>query len=179
MADRLKMPDTPISIAFRLIEPTWRNYIFYVGCSVNSIMPEQLCDLSGVMSADLISAVSREVWLHKHPESVITSSMLHPKMVQATAFYGQTLADCDRDRELFFRITGSLPDKKGTSIVINNAPQTANIHQSPAGANGFKPMDQRVIEMGKLLDQPDELEAVPIFLKETAHVLAQDRPAED
>ena len=185
MADRLNTPDTPVALAFRRIEPTWRNYVYYVERAAKTgdesmtkfvaaynkltfrekqtMMPEQICDLVGVAPADVIAAVARELWIHKSSETVITASMNQPRMMEATAFYGQMLADCGRDRELFFRVTGSLPDKKGTSVVINNNPQTANINNPPptAGANGFRQMDQRVIEMGKLLDAAPE--AVPIF----------------
>lgn len=200
MASALKMPETPVAVAFRHIEPTWRNYIFYVKLAVDngdqqmvkflnvysqlppreraSIMPEQICDMAGVTIRELVGAVSVEVWSHHSTETVITASVNHPKMMVATALYGQTLPDNNKDRELFFRMTGNLPDKKGASIVINNNPQTANINNpSPAGASGYKPMDHRVTEMGRLLDVP--LEAVPIFQKETARVFADNHQSDD
>jgi hypothetical protein len=200
MTDRLKLPDTPVAVAFRHIEPTWRNYIYYVERAVESgdddmkkfltaylalkpkerfvMMPEQICDLCGVIPADLVGAVAREMWTAKRCESIIEASVNHPKMIQAVSFYGQVHGNHASDRELFFRLTGGLPDKKGASIVIHNNPQTANINNPPsaAGANGFRPMDQRVIEMGKLLDEPAE--AVPIFQKETARVFTETNKPE-
>lgn len=198
MADRLKTPDTPVAIAFRNIEPTWRNYIYYVDQSArngdeqmlkfraaynalpwkekNSIMPEQLCDMCGIICADLVAAVSRELWIQKAGQTTIEAAINHPRMIQATAFYGQMLGDANRDRELFFRVTGGLPDKKGTSIVINNTPQTANITAVPsAGGSGYKPMDQRIIDMGKLLDEP--ILAVPV--KDQARVFSETHQPED
>jgi len=59
-------------------------------------------------------------------------------------------ADHYRDRELFFRLTGSLPDKKGTSINILNQPVAA---AGAGGGNGDHPgawletADEFVIEI--------------------------------
>lgn len=202
MLAALKIQATPLSNAFRSIEPTWRNYIYYVDLSAkagdeamakviasytalpakerNSIMPEKLIDLAGVESADLISAVSRQVWLHKQSESTITASMNHPKVIEQTAAYAISRFDAFKDRELFMRLTGTLPDKKGASIVINNTPQTANFTTpSSAGMSGFRPMDQRVIEMSKLLDEPAEVIAVPMSVQDTEDVFEDDNEPED
>jgi hypothetical protein len=196
---------TPLSIAFRKIEPTWRNYIEYAAYAAkegdedmqkvvevwnalptkekNSIMPEQVCSLAGVLPGVLVAAVSRYYWEQKHTESVISISSEHPKVLDKTAHYAKTRPFADKDRELFFRLSGSLPDKKGTSIVINANPQVANFSTAPppAGANGFRPMDQRVIEMGKLLDAPDEdnIVSVPMFGQNTADVLETVDTEED
>lgn len=194
------MPETPVAVAFRRIEPTWRNYVYYVQRAVDggdltmakflnvynalparekqSIMPEQICDMSGVSIRELVGAVSMEVWSLHATETVITASINHPRMMQATAHYGQELPENNKDRELFFRMTGNLPDKKGASIVIMNNPQTANItNPSSAGASGYKPMDHRVTEIGRLLDLP--IEAVPIFQQEAARVLTEDYRSDD
>jgi hypothetical protein len=201
MLKRLKVAETPLSNAFRHIEPTWRNYIYYVSRAAqagdedmtkviasyealptkerNTVMPEKLCDLAGVDAGDMIAAVSREVWRHKQPESVITASMKHPKVIEATANFAISDPMAGRDRELFFRLTGGLPDKKGASIVINNNPQTAINNQPSSGLNGYKSMDQRVIDLGKLLDDPKELAAVPMSLKDADLVLNEDDESED
>jgi hypothetical protein len=194
-----EMPGTTLSIAFRNIKPNWRNYVFYADAAAKAgdenmvkfvaayvalppkeqktIMPEKLCDLAGITPGDLIGAVAKEVWTQKQPESIISASMNHPLVVERTAQYAMEHADNYRDRELFLRITGTLPDKKGASIVINNSPQTANIN-SPAGANGYKSMDQRVLEMGKILDNPQPV-AVPLFTKEADNVFFDPDQSED
>src|SRR5262249_9768470 len=81
---------SPLSNAFRHIEPGWRNYIEYANRAANSgdeqmvkymasylalprkeqltVMPERVCDLSGVQPADLIGAVSRQYWIDKQQE---------------------------------------------------------------------------------------------------------------
>lgn len=196
---------TLLSIAFRKIEPTWRNYIEYAAYAAkegdedmqkvvdvynalppkekHTIMPEQVCSLAGILPGLLVAAVSRYYWENRHAESVISISTEHPKVLDATALFAKTLLHAEKDRELFFRLSGSLPDKKGASIVINANPQFANVSNSPspAGANGFRPMDQRVIEMGKLLDSPDEdnIVSVPLFGQNTADVLPENDTAED
>jgi hypothetical protein len=194
MVSAMKMPETPVAVAFRKIEPTWRNYVYYVERAADngdenmkkflavykalpakeklSIMPEQICDMAGIQVRELIGPVSVEIWSHHQTESVITASINHPKMIEATANYGQIRPDNNKDRELFFRMTGNLPDKKGASVVINNNPQTANITQSSAGTNGYKPMEHRVTEIGRLLDLP--VEAVPIFQKGPVRVFQED-----
>ena len=128
----------------------------------NVVTPEKICDLSGVAPRALVGAVSGEFWAHKHGESTITASALHPKMIEHTAWAAGFL-DNNKDRELFFRLTGTLPDKKGASIVINNSPQNANVNL-PANASGgmFKSMDQSVVEMSKLLDEPLDVNAIPL-----------------
>ena len=204
MLDRMKVLPSPISNAFRFLEPTWRNYVFYANAaaangdelmkkviaSYNALppgertrrMPEEICDLAGVDPAELIASVSKEVWRHKQGESAITAAMTHPRVLEATARYAQGQYG-EKDRELFFRLTGGLPDKKGTSIVINTNPQTANVtNHSPLGSNGYRSMDQRVIEMGKLLDDPAH-DDVPSALADTnsqdADVLGEDNESED
>jgi hypothetical protein len=207
MLGKLNVQHTPVSNAFRHIEPTWRNYIYYAGVAAKhgdeemvkfiasfealpkneqrTIMPDAVCDLAGVSPGNLIAAVSKQVWEHYQPESAITAAINHPRMVQATAFWGQSLADCNKDRELYFRLTGGLPDKKGAAIVINNNPQNATINtQHPfanAGANGFRPMDQRVIEMSKFLDAPDDSQVmtVPLFDEDGEGVLEDTDTDED
>lgn len=192
-------------MAFRKIEPTWRNYIEYVGLAARSgdedmqkivdvwenlspkerlsIMPETVCSLADVLPGVLVGTVSRYYWENKHAESVISTSTEHPKVLDKTAHFAKTRVHNEKDRELFFRLSGSLPDKKGASIVINANPQVANFNAAPppAGANGFRPMDQRVIEMGKLLDAPDEenVIGVPLFVKNTADVQQENSTAED
>jgi hypothetical protein len=201
----MNVQHTPLSNAFRHIEPTWRSYTYYASAAAKSgdedmikymasfsalplseqrtVMPDVVCELSGINPGRLIAAVSQQLWEHKQPESAITASVNHPRMVQATAFWGQQLADCNKDRELFFRITGGLPDnKKGASIVINNNhnPQTANFsNPSPAGANGFRPMDQRVIDMGKILDSPDDSATFAVPQDEAEGVFADTDYDED
>jgi hypothetical protein len=126
MLSAMDVKHTPLSHAFRHIEPTWRNYTYFAGVAANlgdedmkkfmesynalpkmeqrTVMPDKVCELSGIAPGKLIAAVSQQVWEHKLPESAITASMNHPKMVQATAFWGQSLADCNKDRELFFSV---------------------------------------------------------------------------
>lgn len=173
----LEPAQTPLAIAFRHVEPTWRNYIYYADLAAKggdedmqkyiktyealplgerrTVMPEMLCDLSGVKPRDLISAVAGEVWQHKQAESTISASINHPKVIHQTAQYAIESPAAYKDRELFLRATGALPDKKGASIVINNNPQAANTIAMPT-LNGFKSMDARVIDMSKLLDEPAE-----------------------
>lgn len=190
---------SPLSFVFRHIEPTWRDYILYVRCAAEdgdevmkkyfgmyerlpkneqrTIMPERLCELAGVPEGELVGSVSRYFWQHRKGESVLLAAVNQPKMIQATAFWGQTLADCVRDRELFFRFTGALPDRKGSSIVINyGSPTSFGQAQppTPAGANGFRTMDQRVIEMGKLLDDSEAA-----FTKDAAIVFEGGGSEED
>lgn len=185
MVAALRIPPTPLANAFRHIEPTWRTYVYYADLAAKggdepmksfmasynalppseqrTIMPDRVCDLAGVAPGELIASVSRELWNHMQGESTITASINHPKVIERTAYFARQY-EGHQDRELFLRATGTLPDKKGASIVINNTPQNANVNlPSPAALSGFRPMDQSVIDMSKLLDEPaEEPLAVPV-----------------
>lgn len=175
---------TPVSAAFRSIQPHWRNYLEYVRLAAKngdedmnkvvdvfnalpkkeqrSIMPEKLCDLAGVQPHELISSVCGEIWRTKSNESSMVAAIAHPQVMDKIAEYAQTPFGYDH-AELFMRATGSLPDKKGISVVVNNSQQNANMPASGQGPSGFMSMDQDVIEMDKRLELP---EAVPAFFKQ-------------
>jgi hypothetical protein len=60
------------------------------------------------------------------------------------------------DRELFFRLTGSLPDKKGASINIFNTPTAAagqiKLPDLGQGRARLKSFDEEIIDMSRQLD---------------------------
>src|SRR5262249_26415596 len=135
--------------------------------------PEQLCDLAGITPGDLIGVISKTIWDTKSAASGIISAMAHPRVVERTALYAQR-KDGYKDRELFFRATGSLPDKKGSSVVINNNPQIAAVGGMPSAqmrvAGELPDMDQEVVSLSKLLGpapetldlRPQQYEAVAV-----------------
>jgi hypothetical protein len=168
----------------------WRNYIEYVDLAARNgdpdmaryrdcylsltprdrrnHWPEQLCELANVSPGELVGAVCRMLWEAKAAESSMVSAMAHPQVLMATAEFAR-LPMCSRDRELFFRLTGSLPDKKGASINIINNPtaQAGAIKLNGHAAAQLKSMDDEIIEMSRL-DAPDD-----------APFLVKDVPPED
>lgn len=166
---------SPLAVAFRHLEPNWRSYIAYVDYAANDgnedmkkiidifralpqserkkVMPETLCDLAGVRPSEVIGAVTAQVWALQSGESAMAAAILHPKVIKATGKAALNVKRGFKDRELFLRSTGSLPDKKGTSITINNTPQTANINTLPALSSGkFLPMSDACKEMDDLIE---------------------------
>lgn len=168
---------SPLSVAFRHIQGGWREYVVYVDLAArdgNTAMvryrdcyqglskrekrltwPEQLCELANVSPGELVAAVCRAVWETKASESSMISAMAHPQVLERTAVLAKK-ADHTRDRELFFRLTGSLPDKKGASINIFNQNQAAAADGAlpvlnPARTR-FRGVDEEVIEMSRELD---------------------------
>jgi hypothetical protein len=132
-----------LAAAFRPIRPTWRSYIECVDFAARngdpamvryrdsylalaprdrrSHWPEQICELANVTPGELVGAVCRALWECGVAESSVVSAIAHPKVVESTVKLALK-AEHYRDRELFFRLTGSLPDKKGASINIFNNP---------------------------------------------------------
>jgi hypothetical protein len=163
-------------VAFRHIRPSWQHYIEYVDLAARNgdeamaklrdcyqalpqrdrrtCWPEQLCQLANVTPGELVGAVCRAMWESKAAESSMVSAIAHPEVLQATADFAR-LPDGGKDRELFFRLTGSLPDKKGTSInIINNPTAQAGTAVKLMGEGGarLKNFDEEVIEMSRQLD---------------------------
>ena len=173
--------DTPLVIAFRHIKPSWRNYIEYVDLAArngdkemdryvkvwsgltardrNAATPEQLCEMAQIKPGELVGAVCQAIWDAKSAEGSMVSAIAHPEVLRRTA-QSASKPGGQRDRELFFRVTGSLPDKKGTSVIIQNNPQTLALNGGSAGGGGrvalppgrtlheLLDMDDEVIEMG-------------------------------
>ena len=172
------------------MQPSWRSYIQYVDlaarkgntamerfrdCYENlpwrdraSIWPEQLCDLAGITPDELVGAVCQQIWASKAAESSMVSSIAHPEVLMATIRLAKKEENF-RDRELFFRMAGSLPDRKGTSINIFNQ-AAGQVAEAPVvGRAKLKSFDEEVIEMSRDLEMPD-----PPFL-----VRPPDVPSED
>lgn len=168
---------SPLSVAFRHIPGGWRRYVEYVDLAARkgdeamarfrdsyqalsprdrqTAWPEQVCDLANVSPGELVGAVCRQIWEAKAAESSMVSSIAHPELLMTTIRLAKK-ADNFRDRELYFRMMGSLPDRKGASINIFNqaageAPALPELAQ-PARLRSF---DEEVIEMSRDLETPD------------------------
>ena len=165
-------------IAFRHIKPHWQNYIEYVDLAARNgdkemdryvkvwqgltakdrkaATPEQLCEMAQVKPSELVGAVCQAIWDAKSAEGSMVSAIAHPEVLKRTAASAQKACG-GRDRELFFRVTGSLPDKKGTSVIIQNNPQTLSVGgggpraaiQQGRTLHELLDMDEEVIEMGQ------------------------------
>ena len=168
---------SPLSVAFRHIPGGWRRYIEYVDLAARrgdeamarfcasygsltsrdkaSVWPEQVCDLASVSPGDLVAAVCKQIWETKAAESSMISSIAHPEILMSTIKWAKK--ECNgRDRELYFRLAGSLPDRKGTSINIFN--QAAGVAAQPpelAQPAKMRSFDDEIIEMDRDLETPN------------------------
>lgn len=162
--------DTPLTIAFKNIRPSWRNYIDYVDIAARNgdkdmdkvlkiylaltpkdqrvHSPEQLCELAQIPPGDLVGAVCREIWSAKSAESALVSAIAHPQVMNRMAKLAQKEENY-RDRELFLRASGSLPDKKGASV----AP-TVNVNVGQGSGSTF--VAQAGQKYAELADMDDE-----------------------
>ena len=181
---------SPLSVAFRHVRPTWRNYIQYVDLAARrgdtamarfrdcyqalgprdraNAWPEQVCDLANVTPGELVGAVCRAIWEHKAAESSMVSSIAHPELLLETIKFAKKEENY-RDRELYFRMMGSLPDRKGASINIFNAAagqvaEGAVLPDLAPGRARLKSFDDEIIEMSRDLESSDP----PFLVKEDA-----------
>lgn len=175
---------TPLAIVFRYIKPHWRDYIGYVRMAVREgdtrmlpfmdawdkltkqeqrrLMPEDVCELSGVMPSALGGVVAEYVLSAGMNASQILAGVEHPRVMEAIAKRA-VRKEGHADGELFLRATGSLPDRKGASIVVNNTPVALaagrsahgraddSITDAGAGVGGFRSVSGAITKMDRLL----------------------------
>lgn len=184
---------SPLSVAFRWIKPNWRCYIQYADLAARkgntamqrvvdvynslekkeriNIWPEQICDMAAITPDELVGAVCQNLWASKAAESSMVSAIAHPEVLMKLVEFAKKEENF-RDRELYLRATGSLPDRKGNSINIYNQAvgQNAEIPlPSVVGKAKLKTFDAEVIDMNRDLETPN-----PPFL-----VGSPDVPQED
>ena len=159
---------------FRPIDPNWKHYIRYVDLAArkgdtamarfmdayNALpmmhklgwWPEQVCQAAKVNPWELVGAVCRHMWETNASMSAMIASMAHPKLIESTLRFAKKEANF-KDREMFFRMTGSLPDRKGASINIftQAAGELQQGEQSLRGGK-LKTFDSEVIDMSRDLE---------------------------
>ena len=147
---------TPLAAAFRFVEPTWRNYIMYVGMEVRegnldakryvaiweslsksevrAHMPEQICELANVQAADLIGWVSRQMWAEGNAKASMCLSFTRDKVLQKTAEYAMDSPDNYKHAELYMKVSGMVPQaQRGGGTTIFNAPVASSGSVALAG----------------------------------------------
>lgn len=182
--------NTPLSVAFRPIKPSWRNYIQYVSYAAKhsdsdedraemqkyldaytslprreqyTHFPEQIIDLTGVRPDVLIRSVCWALWVCMEAERNMVASIAAPEIMNAIVKNAKS-PDGYKDRELFLRTSGSLPDKGGQPVrvtVVNNALLGAGADPGPGGTrmvrvgnevNGLAAFDDEVIDITRQLE---------------------------
>lgn len=163
---------SPLSVAFRHIPGGWRRYVEYVDLAARngdqgmakfiacyqglsardraSVWPEQICELAGVSPGELVGAACRAIWENKAAESSMVSSMAHPQVLMNTIRLAKK-AENYKDRELYFRLSGSLPDKKGASInIFNQAAGAEPVLPDLGQGRKLRSFDDEIIDMPNL-----------------------------
>jgi hypothetical protein len=171
---------SPLAKSFSHIKPSWRDYVQYAelaGLEGNkdavkfiekwreltateqkSLMPEDICVLAEIRPSALFAAVCGQIYEYQQGESAMLAAINHPKMVKSIADFGNKYPDNYKDRELFMRTTGSLPDKGGASVHIHNNPQAVAAAGAAAlddGVPAFRNMKQSISALDKLLPPVD------------------------
>jgi hypothetical protein len=176
---------TPLASAFRYIEPTWRNYIQYVDMEARtgnedarrylriwqslpykervSHVPEQLCELATVSSADLVAWVTKHVWVENQASTSMVLSFNRARVLDATAQFAMQDPENVRHSELFLKAAGALPQsggRGGPPISIYNMPVAssgsvalagAKSDSSPVDASGLRSMDNDIVELSRIM----------------------------
>lgn len=175
----LNIERSPLASSFRHIPGGWRNYIDYARMSASdgnedmtkfikaydaltpkerrTIMPEQVCDQAGVKQQDLIGQVTSHLWLANSNEGMQISAISHPRVMEAlVASATMVTPDTYKDRELFLRSIGGLPDKKGNAMVINVNTQQTNASASfggqQRGGSTLNSFRDDILEMEQITD---------------------------
>ncbi|HYT09018.1 MAG TPA: hypothetical protein VEL77_15340 [Rugosimonospora sp.] len=187
-----KNNDTPMVIAFRHIKPSWRNYIDFVDyCARNGDKdcdrfvkifasltnkqrfehkPEQLCDMAQMTPGDLMAAVSKGMWETGSGESKMISAMSHPNLIERTVKLAHKEANF-KDRELFFRLSGSLPDRKGNSVMpsVNINLGSTPMPNLPTFSGELESFDEESVSLARRLSPAAAIEvaAAPVPEPET------------
>jgi hypothetical protein len=177
---------TPLASAFRYIEPTWRNYIQYVDMEARTgnedarrylriwqslpckervaHVPEQLCELATVASADLVAWVTKHVWVENQASTSMVLSFNRARVLDATAQFAMADPENGRHAELFLKAAGALPTGGGRGaappISIYNMPVAssgsvalagAKSDSSPVDASGLRSMDNDIVELSRIM----------------------------
>ena len=176
-----------LALGFRHLKPSWRVYIEYVRQAaregdeemrkfvdaydsikpkykVQSMAPEEICDLCAVKGEDLFAAVARMTW---RLGDISYSGILaqgHTRTLEKILHYGTTGAENFNDRRLVMQLAGKLPDKQGRApmfgVVFNNrvessADEERDLSDPSLAARGFMHMDREIIDIDRILEKPD------------------------
>lgn len=146
LSKSLKLNQSQLAVAFRHIRPSWKHYLDYVEMAVKegdkelakffqaycgltrreqvSILPEQICELSGVKTEILFAGVCGQLWKQSKMECNIITAVHMPKVVEKTMKRAATNQGI-KDREMVHKHSGFLPTPKqvsGPSIFVGNNP---------------------------------------------------------
>lgn len=141
----MKLPPSPLAVAFRHIKPGWRRYLDFVELAARAghlemqrvmdayaslpkreqakVLPEQLCDMAGVKPETLFGAVCEQLWAQSRMECNVLAAIHMPRIMETTMKQAATPKGT-KDREMVHKHTGFVPTPKpapGASIFINAA----------------------------------------------------------
>lgn len=182
---KVKIPPSPLSVAFRHLKPSWRAYIELVETAARegdkemqkiisayfalsrreqqAITPEQLCDLANVKTRDLFSAVAGTLWENSSREATMITYVEHPKVIKAIATAAK--AKNMKAAEMFGKATGFVPVPKtvSPSVVIHNNPQTLNVGSKPAELPSMEDemLELEAQESTLMLPEPADVDSTP------------------
>jgi hypothetical protein len=160
----------------RQIHPNWRHYILYAEMAANTgdlamarfidayksmraidrlnWWPEQICELANVTPGELAGAVCRAMWDAGAAECAMIISTENPQVLKKSIQYAKKEENF-KDREMFFRMAGALPEKKGTSINIYNRAAGEPPPPEATARGKLKTFDAEVIDMSRDLETPE------------------------
>jgi hypothetical protein len=139
-------------------------------------MPEQICELTTIPAADLVSWVGRQAWIEHAAGANMCLSFMKADVLEQTAAFALASPDNYKDRELFLKVAGMTPQPTRTGgpvffnmpVASSNSVAGAKSDAAPATSSGLRSMDEDIVELAKIM-QTDGSEV---------HARAQDIPNE-
>jgi len=97
-----------------------------------SITPEQLCELASVPTSSLVAQVVAKCYEMGRAETQLITASFMSKVVERVGTIAASKSKfAGKEREMFLKGSGFLPTPHGTSINVNNNPQTLNVSGRP------------------------------------------------
>lgn len=189
---------TPLAAAFRFISPSWRNYIMYVDMEARTgnveaqhylrtwqaltpkerqtHVPEQICELSQVVPADLVGWVTKRVWDENTAATGMVLSFNRPRVLERTAQFAMESPENGRHADLFLKAAGVMPQPSRGAVghTFNLMPVASSgsvalagskSDSSPVSVTGLRDMDQEIVELSRIMQRDDAV--VPLSAAET------------
>lgn len=169
-----------LASVFRVIEPTWRNYIRYVGMEAREgnkdavrylaawdktageermyHIPEKLCDLAGVRPGELAGWVMKHAFDEGLARKEALLKYASVTMIERNMKFAYDSPENYKHMELFFRAAGLVAPAPPVHHTIYNHPIASSnavagvrSESAPAGGSGLQDMDSAIVELSKIM----------------------------
>lgn len=187
---------SPLSAAFRFIQPTWRNYIMYVDMEARennadakryldtyqslpkseqrSHLPEQICSLASVAASDLVSWVTRQVWVEGSAKANMCMSFMRDRVLERVGEFAIENPENYKHAELFMKVSGMMPatGRQGGVNIFNvpvassNAIAGAKSESAASSPAGLRGMDEEIVELSRIMQMEADTPKIQSYMED-------------